>query len=350
MVLLGILPYLPLTTSNRMLNLRRILDLTDNQLRDLAHLLEAGLIAASDFPMSSWANIDASVDGSKNSNKRHSDTPIEQFSPPFKRPKMASTTPTADVPDVIAAPNVPIRSSRSQGLSTRVLTALGIPQALPVPVFTCLDDRPSLTSACLTRQSSTCPLTGHQHVPFAIETAHIIPQSTVSTSNSAAAPFWDLLAICFGSDVRDTIHRIVSEAGPCTSTNGLALDATARVLFDRGALWLMPCLKTPFDAKTTHYYDVELCWRWHMTDLESLGTTIPLGEEEQLVLQRGKTHYRRGPLRSIKAREKFRLFTDRPAKYPLPHPLLLELHSVLWGMIGSTGLAETEVEKEEDLI
>lgn len=121
-----------------------------------------------------------------------------------------------------------------------------------------------------------------------------------------------------------------------------ALDATARSLFYRGALWLMLCLKIPFDAETTHYYDVEPRWRRQMTDLESLGTTITLGEEKQLVLEWRKTEYDRGPLRSMKAREKFRLFTDRPAKYPLPHPLLLELHSVLWGMVGSTGNAEAE--------
>lgn len=342
MVLLGILPYLPLTTSNRMLNLRRILDLTEDQLWDLAYLLEAGIIAASCFLKFPRANTGPSVGSSKKSNKCHSDTPIEQFSPPFKRLKMASTAPTADVLNTIA-PNGPVRGPVPQGLSTRVLTALGIPLALPVPVFTRFDDRQSLTSACLTRQSSTCPLTGHQHVPFAIETAHIISPFIVSSRNScAAAPFWDLLAICFGSDIRDTIYRIISEAGPCVSTNGLALDATARSLFDRGALWLMPCLKIPFDAETTHYYDVELCWRRQMTDLESLGTTIPSGEEEQLVLEWGETEYGRGPLRSMKAREKFRLFTDQPAKYPLPHPLLLELHGVLWGMIGSTGNAEVE--------
>lgn len=104
----------------------------------------------------------------------------------------------------------------------------------------------------------------------------------------------------------------------------------------------MPCLKIPFDAETTHYYDVELCWCWQMTDLKSLGTTIPLGEAKQLVLEWGKTEYDRGPPRLMKAREKFKLFTDRPAKYPLPHPLLLELHSVLWGIIGSTGNAEAE--------
>lgn len=347
MVLLGILPYLPLTTSNRMLNLRRILDLTEDQLWDLAYLLEAGIIAASSFLKFPRANTGPSVGSSKKSNKRHSDTPTEQFGPPFKRPKMASTAPTADNPDAIS-PNGPVPGPIPQGVSTRVLTALGIPLAFPVPVFTCFDDRQSLTFACLTRQSSTCPLTGHQHMPFAIETAHIIPPLIASPSNScAAAPFWDLLAICFGSDVRDTIYRIISEAGSCISTNGLALDATARSLFDRGALRLMPCLKIPFDAETTHYYDVELCWRQQMTDLESLGTTIPLGEEKQLVLEWGKTEYDRGPLRSMKAREKFRLFTDRPAKYPLPHPLLLELHSVLWGMIGSTGNAEAE---EEDVV
>lgn len=45
--------------------------------------------------------------------------------------------------------------------------------------------------------------------------------------------------------------------------------------------------------------------------------------------------------RPIKPGDRFRLQTHDPAAYPLPHPLLLDLHALLWVMIASSGAAET---------
>lgn len=47
-------------------------------------------------------------------------------------------------------------------------------------------------------------------------------------------------------------------------------------------------------------------------------------------------------MRAMKTGDRFRLFTVDPIEYPLPHPLLLSLHAVLWEMISAAGLAELD--------
>lgn len=49
--------------------------------------------------------------------------------------------------------------------------------------------------------------------------------------------------------------------------------------------------------------------------------------------------------RQIQRGDVFRLFTDDPARLPLPYPFLVSLHALLWEMIGSAGLGETSQEK-----
>lgn len=54
-------------------------------------------------------------------------------------------------------------------------------------------------------------------------------------------------------------------------------------------------------------------------------------------------------VRQIQDGDVFRLFTDDPARLPLPQPLLLSLHAVLWQTIGSAGLGESSHKKRKRL-
>lgn len=96
-----------------------------------------------------------------------------------------------------------------------------------------------------------------------------------------------------------------------------------------------------------------MCFRWKYSpdNLSLCFTRLPSNPEEQThITAAGTTTQSFVPLASqIGDGDIVRLFTDDPARLPLPHLFLLSLHSVLWELIGSAGLGETAQEKSKRL-
>lgn len=71
--------------------------------------------------------------------------------------------------------------------------------------------------ACLELQNSRCPLTTKSDI--GLETAHLIPHSAAALKKSET-PFWLLVAICLGSELRDRLYSIIRGADSYSTTNG----------------------------------------------------------------------------------------------------------------------------------
>lgn len=355
-ILLGVLPNIPLSP-DRSSFFDRLLTLTPPHMKTLSQVLGFGLLAAMNF----GGRPSSSVDGggtSRSVSKRSSvdDTASDTTS---KRPRLVSMSPQ------LASDHFPVDSPPSV-LATAASVGDTVPEE-PMTAEICLlmhlgihDRLPSLTTSerfsrggnlsqdCLIRQGDVCPITGHSNNPFGLETAHLIPHSVAAIKSLDGTPFWLLLTICLGPDLRDQIYGIAGGPAASCSTNGLALDSNIHTLFDRGVIWLIPILDGPFEQATTTHYDVEFRWRGDLPHLQGLGTVLPIAPEDQ-VAGNPPRYNTTSALRSIQNRDVFRLFTAQPAEYPLTHPLLLSLHNMFWLMIESSGLTETARVKQARL-
>lgn len=199
--------------------------------------------------------------------------------------------------------------------------------------------------ACFDRQLDSCAITGGESN---LQHAHIIPHSIVSLSGSygsTATVFWMALAIILGPSLRDTVFSIVG-AGEnfYNTTNSIALVSGLHGHLDTGQLHLVPQVgPVEFDARTTRHLDLRICWLGSLLDLALIATARPQSPADQVRLVGTKHSYAPPvlPTRAVADGDRFRLFTNDPEKYPLPHPLLLGIHTMLWRMIATAGMAET---------
>lgn len=199
--------------------------------------------------------------------------------------------------------------------------------------------------ACFDRQLQSCAVTGGESN---LQHAHIIPHSIVSLSGSygsSATLFWMALAIILGPSLRDTVFSIVG-AGEnfYNTTNSIALVSGLHGHLDTGQLHLVPELSAEdFDATTTRHLDVRICWLGSLLDLALISTARPQSPDDQVRLLGNTRSYAPPvlPTRAVADGDRFRLFTNNPEKHPLPHPLLLGIHTMLWRMIATAGMAET---------
>lgn len=201
--------------------------------------------------------------------------------------------------------------------------------------------RKGLADACLTRQGNTCVITGSTTATYQLETAHLLAHSLANLESISVAPYWRLLNIILGPTVTAHIYEIAGGANSYRSSNGIAMNPSLHSsLFDRGIFWLVPHVSDTFDIARSTSYDVELVWRGSKPGMALLVSQLP--EDPARQLDRHGFHRLLDTARPIKPGDRFRLQTHDPATYPLPHPLLLDLHALLWDMIASSGIAETD--------
>lgn len=246
-----------------------------------------------------------------------------------------------------------------------LFTSLGVPMlpTLNNPTATTLD-RPDhaptpgarkrrsalQTESSHARHLNACPITLKES---ALEHAHILPYSVIKLESDRASPFWMMLGVCLGPSLRDNVFSILN-GSMRTTINSLSLDSGLHTAYDSGLFHLAPTGEdlTNFDPATCRYYD--LCFRWWGTQRElSLWATRVYQSPDAQVRPstnsaantiHGATtlvHAHGGPVREIADRDLYRIFTNNPAVNPLPHPLLLEIHGMLWRMMATVGMSST---------
>lgn len=197
------------------------------------------------------------------------------------------------------------------------------------------------TEQCLKRQTRCCPITWKK---LSLKHAHLIPHSITSATDKSA-PFWILMTICLGPQLRDQLYSILSDDSSYSTINSLVLDSTVHTYYHTGRLHLVPLLPPgeTFDPTTCRQYDLQFRWRSNLQELSTCCTIVPSDPGCQVVSQRGSLLYRYGscPVRPIDDGDLFRLFTNNPGLCPLPHPLLFQIRNMLWDMVESSGMAGT---------
>lgn len=179
-----------------------------------------------------------------------------------------------------------------------------------------------------------------------LATAHLVPHSLAAIKTMADTPFWSFLTIILGAPLTDFIYEIAGGRKSFGTMNGLIMETWVHGLFDKGLIWLIPHV-TDFNPLSTCQYDVEFKWRGDAETLDTFLTMLPESADEQLATDGTPYHVRGG--RPIAAGDRFRVFTTDPELYPLPHPLLLSLHALLWDMISQAGLSDTVQAKQDRL-
>lgn len=323
LVLLGVFKHIPvMKLSDTNFLVTRVLSLDHDHLKILADLFTAGLLDAR-----SWGGLRKG--GTRNS------TP-------------ASTSATVSG---LTTPAKPLMSPGYNELFHRLAVSSPFPNG-PSENVTTASDRvkrsAKLSRDCLKRQNNSCPLT--TRTENSLETAHLIPHSVAAMSRQDTA-FWLLLAIALGPTLRDHLFSVIHDVKSYSTMNGLVLDASMHRYFDAGIFVLLPAPDISFDPSTTEHLDVTFRWRSSPANLKTCFTMLPPDPECQVSkTAEGKSFQTvASQVRQVKDGSVFRLFTDDPKRLPLPHPLLLSLHALLWRMIGSSGLAETAGHKRKRL-
>lgn len=203
----------------------------------------------------------------------------------------------------------------------------------------------SQTEGCLSRHLNACPITLKES---ALEHAHILPHSVIELESNRASPFWMMLGVCLGPALRDKAFSILN--GSTRSTiNSLALDSGLHTAYDAGLFHLAPMgeVLDHFDPGTCRHYD--LCFRWWGTkrELGLWATRVYQSPDAQVRPSTNSTtgalvHAHGGPFREIADLDLYRIFTNNPALNPLPHPLLFEIHGMLWRMMATAGMSSTK--------
>lgn len=325
--------------------MRRFLALPPTDLKFLALIFRKGLLSARNFgfyagtpvstPCGSVRDEDTISTGSKRS--------IEHELPlgPVKRSRLSG--PGARVR---AAPA--INQTFPSANVKELFRHLGFDRLLPAVSGVRVEKwarRSEQTENCTKRSHGYCVITGRTK-PMPLATAHLVPHSLAAIKTMADTPFWSFLTIILGAPLTDFIYDIAGGRKSFGTMNGLIMETWVHGLFDKGLIWLIPHV-TDFDPLTTRQYDVEFKWRGDAETLETFLTMLPESADEQLATDGTPYHVRGG--RPIAIGDRFRLFTTDPILYPLPHPLLLSLHALLWDMISHAGLADTVQAKQDRL-
>lgn len=323
LVLLGVLKHMPvmdLAETNSLVT--RVLSLDQVHVKLLADLFTAGLLDAR-----SWGGLRKG--GTRNSTPATTSATVSGQTTPAK----------------------PLMSPGYNELFHHLSISSPFPTG-PSESVTTPSDRAKrsakLSRDCLKRQNNSCPLT--TRTEGSLETAHLIPHSVAAMSRQDTA-FWLLLAIILGPALRDHLFSVVHDVKSYSTMNGLVLDASMHRYFDAGIFVLLPATDIALDPSTTDHLDVTFRWRSSPPNLKTCYTMLPPDPESQVSkTAEGKSFQTlASQVRQIEDGGVFRLFTDDPKRLPLPHPLLLSLHALLWRMIGSSGLAETTGQKRKRL-
>lgn len=314
LVLIGVLQHLPSTSPSGIIS--RVATLGPKKLKLLASIFIDGL-----FDVRSWGT-------------RHNSF-TDTLSIPGNGTRVDPDSPTnLPEPPHFVNPAVSALFSHLQILPFPTTTTLVADRDRAIPPG---KRSQKLSTDCLERQESLCPITTRS---LTHETAHLVPHylSCTATPNTT---FWLLIAIVLGPTLRDQLFEIVYGAESYSTTNGLLLDSSLRRLFDKGAALLLPRFsdETVYDPTTCYAYDVIFRWRDHARDLKLWMTYLPWLPEHQLVESADGLLARvQIDPRPITDRGVFRLWTNDPVEKPLPHPLLLSTHAMLWRMISAAGL------------
>lgn len=314
----------------------RILALPFPLLKLLARLFATALLDARSWgggkPKSGGAdsttttNISTAETGTVDGDNSAPDNPLSKYSPLFAALGLSAlpdTVPSAE--DDNGANDTPAATSHSRHRSARQ------------------------KELCFKRHRYRCPITFRKE---SLTHAHLIPHSITSMSSSAAAPFWMLLSICLGPTIRDRVFATVGGALSFSTTNSIALDSSLHKYFDKGLFHLVP-LHADQDFTLNPTCDVRLLWRGSDAELRGLMTPLQQNPEDQVTaassVATASTHQRLSynvpvdaPYRQVIHGDCFRLWTSKPDTSPLPHPLLLQLHALLWSMIAAAGMAQPE--------
>lgn len=197
----------------------------------------------------------------------------------------------------------------------------------------------NLPDACKQRQIGTCPITGIDEDIFTLEATLLVPHAAAAIETPEDAPFWRMLRLFLGPTLTDEIYEIVGGLNSYKTSNALCLGpGLGEGVFDHGMFYLIPRLKDGFKLDLMNSYDVEFKWRADKRLLDPFFSFLPENPKDQIDY-RGTYNYLEKS-RPIKSGNYFRLYTRDPGQFPLPHPLLLSLHNVLWEVIGTAGVAE----------
>lgn len=325
--------------------MRRFLALPPSDLKFIALIFRKGLLSARNFgfysgtatstPSGSVRDDDTASTGSKRSIGH------ELPSGPVKRSRLsgpgARVRASPAINQVVPSANV-----------KELFSHLGFDRLLPAVSGARVEKwarRSEQTANCTKRSHGYCAITGRTK-PMPLATAHLVPHSLAAIKTMADTPFWSFLTIILGVPFTDFIYDIAGGRKSFGTMNGLIMETWVHGLFDKGLIWLIPHV-TDYDPLTTRQYDIEFKWRGDAETLDTFLTMLPESADEQLATD--GTPYRIRGGRPIAIGDRFRLFTTDPALYPLPHPLLLSLHALLWDMISHAGLADTVQAKQDRL-
>lgn len=198
----------------------------------------------------------------------------------------------------------------------------------------------------LARQLNSCPIT--QEAETNLELTQILPISLRSLHSDAETPLWMFLGICLSPAARDELFTLIDTDEAKQSTiNSVIMRSDFSLMYNTGLFHFAPLVHS-FNASTCRHYDV--CFYWWGPDwqIDSFLVPTPENPEDQVAIasidpdtnQLVLDHVRDGPPRTIESGDEFRLFTNDPANYPLPHPLMFRLHGMIWRMMASTGIAD----------
>ncbi|KAA8895629.1 hypothetical protein FN846DRAFT_996123 [Sphaerosporella brunnea] len=214
--------------------------------------------------------------------------------------------------------------------------------------------------ACLDRQLERCAIS-LTHSDLNVEAGHILPHALAAKTSYHNCAFWFTLAVVLGAEWQRRIWDMAGGRKSWLATNGIAMCGVLHALFDNGLFVLLPLPLGEHDQDGGQFLDVQLHWKTNLEETAAVGTLFPKLLDQQVLatvrvkaeddddedLDESKTVYtpRRAVLRSIDDGDRFRLFTNDAKLHPLPYPALLELHAMLWALIGATGLSDTIKQK-----
>ncbi|KAH0604054.1 uncharacterized protein H6S33_007085 [Morchella sextelata] len=189
----------------------------------------------------------------------------------------------------------------------------------------------TLRASTLARDTQRCVLTAISE-PTALEVAHIIP---FSVRGAKAAAFWGFLALFLGVEgaerVRGATLQLANgagsearggrEAGVGELANCITLEPRAHRYFDAGAIEMVPIPNTGnwsggYDPSVVSSYDIRLSFPGR--------SLLPLSR----YVYSSSTPPELLSSTQITPGDVITLTTPDPSRWPLPHPLLLQLHAL----------------------
>jgi len=189
-----------------------------------------------------------------------------------------------------------------------------------------------LFSECSKRQLGLCYITHNEKA----ECSPILPHSVMVLGTYRHMFFWLFLALLVGPDFQEKIWEIAGGENVWGCTNGILLSPSMHKLFHEGQCSFHP--DPGYDATST-VIDVTIHSRGSGRELGGISTTCHSEPAMQVTIaEDGTLQFPECTPMFVRGNSRFRFFTVDPANYPLPHPILLELHHTLWSVINTTRL------------